>query len=574
MNKKGSFGDTLADNAIYLVFALLFFSIMILFVMGQQNGADFWSDFYAKEISKAINLAKVGDEITLDVHKGSVIGKDNGVPSFSEMFMIDNAKQEVCVKLSRGRKNCYNYFNNVIVVDSELVLAGNDKGDKNVLRFRIAERSEVERTETNFYSNLVYLGEGEEYEFFFESESHTLNVLNVLTDRAELSIRSEEKIFDFSVGERRVVDLNGDGDLDISVELLSIDTRTKRVLVILTPLGTESSDIFYLDEESFKDLVDKSQGVVENKKGSGENEEAGTDSSKKNDFEIEDVIISRGGHEDADDFSFQEPDEGEVSYESNGESVVIILSIEGQDSEGRYQGRRGVGALVELKRGNLGVVTAGHVFMRDADTYIVTRDGQNHKIKGILGRIINFEGWQNFDYGLLETELDSSEYPSIKFGDPENYKYGDEVYMPTRDVGSDEFKVFEGKIVRRWKADIIDRNAVVVSGFETYSGLSGSPLFSKGGDLFLGVLIGSGGSTNGIPTHGIASSVYFSSDMIYYDGIGEFISEEVSKNVGEKDEYKWLGVYQFTNWWEEKNGIKFREAGEYLDDPSKQNEIK
>tara|TARA_Y100000034_G_C6753031_1_gene334902 strand:- start:372 stop:800 length:429 start_codon:yes stop_codon:yes gene_type:complete len=140
MNRKGqSLGGILTSNVIYLVFAVLFFFILLWFVLSQQGGAAVWEDFYAKEISKMINLAEPGDEITLDVHGATEIAQDNEVRSFSEMFVIDNSENEICVKLSKGRRSCYNYVNDV-EVDLELQLARGDRGDTNVLVLKIKER--------------------------------------------------------------------------------------------------------------------------------------------------------------------------------------------------------------------------------------------------------------------------------------------------------------------------------------------------------------------------------------------------------------------------------------------------
>jgi len=115
-NKKGKVGDILMDNIIYLVLLIIFFAGMMAFVYTKMNGAAVWEDFYAKEISKTIDTAQVGDVVILDVQKASEIAKSNKVADFEKIFQFDNAKNEVCVQLSTGGKNCYNYFNNVDIV--------------------------------------------------------------------------------------------------------------------------------------------------------------------------------------------------------------------------------------------------------------------------------------------------------------------------------------------------------------------------------------------------------------------------------------------------------------------------
>ena len=115
MNRKASVGEILWDNAIYLVLSVIVFVGMLLVIWQQMGGASVWEEYYAKEISKLINMAEPGDEITISVKKATDIAFDNEVFSRSEIFQFDNSKNEVCVKLSKGKKTCYSYFNNVDV---------------------------------------------------------------------------------------------------------------------------------------------------------------------------------------------------------------------------------------------------------------------------------------------------------------------------------------------------------------------------------------------------------------------------------------------------------------------------
>ena len=145
MNRKGGIGDLLLDNAIYLVLAILFFSGIFWFVFSYGNGAAIWEDYYAKEIVKIIDFSSPWDNVLLEVQRATEIAKDNNVASFSEIFSIDNIKNEVCVKLSLGRKTCYNYFNNVDIVGIDLRLAeGRNKKGKsvNLLYFKIIDKGE------------------------------------------------------------------------------------------------------------------------------------------------------------------------------------------------------------------------------------------------------------------------------------------------------------------------------------------------------------------------------------------------------------------------------------------------
>ena len=135
MNKKAQ-NDEIFEVAIYTILLVIFVVPLSIFVYQNMNGASVWEDFYAKEIARVVNLGEAGDVIKLDVHKATEIGRKNDVP-FSEMFNFRNEKNEICVRLSRGR-TCYDYFNDIDVIDISLDLGvGKDGG--NVLNFKIAE---------------------------------------------------------------------------------------------------------------------------------------------------------------------------------------------------------------------------------------------------------------------------------------------------------------------------------------------------------------------------------------------------------------------------------------------------
>jgi hypothetical protein len=122
MNKKAS--ETLMDNFVYLILLVIFISILGFYIWSQMNGASIYSDYYSKEITKIINTAKPGDTINLDVHKATEIAQKNDIPlsRSKELFTFNNPENEVCVKLSKGRKTCYHYFNDVDIINPEVKL--------------------------------------------------------------------------------------------------------------------------------------------------------------------------------------------------------------------------------------------------------------------------------------------------------------------------------------------------------------------------------------------------------------------------------------------------------------------
>lgn len=147
MNKKGELAELLFSNVSYLILLIIFFLGVLYFVMQQQEGANVWEDYYAKKIAGVIDFSEKGDRACLDVHRATEIARDNNVKSFSEIFGIDNANNEVCVRLSRGGKTCFDYFNEIDAVNVDLNLAEgkNEKGESvNLLCFDIVDAQKKE----------------------------------------------------------------------------------------------------------------------------------------------------------------------------------------------------------------------------------------------------------------------------------------------------------------------------------------------------------------------------------------------------------------------------------------------
>lgn len=159
MNRKGDVewgGDILKDPVVHLVLLALFVIGMLFFINSQASGAGIWEDYYAKEIVKAIDFSKGGGKICLDVHKATEVAKKNKVGSFSEIFRIDNVKNEICVKLSRGKRTCFNYLNGVDVVNYDLQLGVNYNEEGrivNVFCFDVVDVSDINENENNINQN-------------------------------------------------------------------------------------------------------------------------------------------------------------------------------------------------------------------------------------------------------------------------------------------------------------------------------------------------------------------------------------------------------------------------------------
>ncbi|MBX4211924.1 hypothetical protein KW787_00510 [Candidatus Pacearchaeota archaeon] len=125
LNKKGSVGEIIKDNVVYLIITALVVLMIGSYLYVQNNGAGIWGSFYAQEIVSIVNQAQVGDSITIDVGRATRIAKRNGVP-FESIFSVIPASNELCISLSTSGKNCLSYFNNVVPeVKLDLGVPGN-----------------------------------------------------------------------------------------------------------------------------------------------------------------------------------------------------------------------------------------------------------------------------------------------------------------------------------------------------------------------------------------------------------------------------------------------------------------
>ena len=146
MNKRAVLSNTLISTVVGIIAIATVVAGISIFLVSQKNAAAVWEDYYAKEISRVINLALPGDEISLDVTKAFGIATKSQVRSQSEIFTFDNPNNEVCVKLAPSRKTCYPFFNDVDVINYEILPVGDIKDGKPVslLKFKVAERPVLE----------------------------------------------------------------------------------------------------------------------------------------------------------------------------------------------------------------------------------------------------------------------------------------------------------------------------------------------------------------------------------------------------------------------------------------------
>lgn len=139
MNKKSESENILNMNLLMLLIVVAFTVGMLLFIGGVDDGAALWSDFYAKELAKTINLAKPGDKITIDVQKATEIAQKRDITIFSEIFAFNNQDNEICVMLAKSRQTCYSYFNDVDIIQPQVVY-GISESAPNTLQFTVSEK--------------------------------------------------------------------------------------------------------------------------------------------------------------------------------------------------------------------------------------------------------------------------------------------------------------------------------------------------------------------------------------------------------------------------------------------------
>lgn len=143
MNKKGDMGDLLAGNLIYLLIAIVAVAALIIYLGINANGAGVWEDFYTKEVAgKIVNLASIGDEITINVQKASEIALKNGVNK-DNIFWFNNNNKEFCAKLRLAGSTCFNYIRNISVEQCEFKI-GLAEGAGNTITFNVSENKQAE----------------------------------------------------------------------------------------------------------------------------------------------------------------------------------------------------------------------------------------------------------------------------------------------------------------------------------------------------------------------------------------------------------------------------------------------
>ena len=117
IGKKG-FVDIAMPELIWLIVALIFFSVFFFFIYKTVSGATIYEEVYAKKIALAIDASRPGTVVSLDVLKALEIARKNEIPEESirggMVFVLDSNLHEVRVALTTNlgvlSYYSYNYF--------------------------------------------------------------------------------------------------------------------------------------------------------------------------------------------------------------------------------------------------------------------------------------------------------------------------------------------------------------------------------------------------------------------------------------------------------------------------------
>ena len=134
MLKKGSAGDNVLNwNLTYFVFGGILFFSGLVWVVGFQDGAAKWEDFYVKEIARVVDSAGVAEEAYIDVTPAVAIALKRKVP-INDIFKFDNERNIITVKLSPQSGTSFRYFNEIGVLNGGVELSS---GSSNTNRLHI-----------------------------------------------------------------------------------------------------------------------------------------------------------------------------------------------------------------------------------------------------------------------------------------------------------------------------------------------------------------------------------------------------------------------------------------------------
>lgn len=113
INKKGS-SKLVLSQIIYIIVVVVFSVVMIGFVVRSGNSASEKEEIYAKQIALAIDKAKPGTEIDVDISSIYKIAESNKFKG--QIININNENNIVEVHLNSGNGYSYRFFSDSNII--------------------------------------------------------------------------------------------------------------------------------------------------------------------------------------------------------------------------------------------------------------------------------------------------------------------------------------------------------------------------------------------------------------------------------------------------------------------------
>jgi hypothetical protein len=108
MKDKKAKTSMFLDQFIYIIIVTIFFAALLFFVVRAGSNATIYEQIYSKKIGLAIDKAKPGTNITLDVREMYKISKKNKYEG--GIIKIDNNDNKIIVTLVSGKGYTYRLF--------------------------------------------------------------------------------------------------------------------------------------------------------------------------------------------------------------------------------------------------------------------------------------------------------------------------------------------------------------------------------------------------------------------------------------------------------------------------------
>lgn len=113
MDKHGG-SKLVLSQIVYIIIIVIFSVVMIAFVVRSGNSASEKEEIYAKQIALAIDKAKPGTEININIIDINKVAESNKFKG--QIINIDNEKNAVEVHLTSGKGYSYRFFSDSNIV--------------------------------------------------------------------------------------------------------------------------------------------------------------------------------------------------------------------------------------------------------------------------------------------------------------------------------------------------------------------------------------------------------------------------------------------------------------------------